>query len=200
MYKSNRNILKRLAAGFTLAIGLALLILFNTHGIIEESAAEELAELNYFEHFRLEGLDGETFTENDIHAHKLTVVNAWAPWCTYCVAEMPDLEKLSKEYAAQDVYFVGVVGDYYLNQQKHNAEWMTGYDADIRDEQAVTGISYPSVLADQDFNTYMLPTMHNSFPGTWAVDQSGKIIGFRSGSADEEAWREQINEWLKEVS
>jgi thiol-disulfide isomerase/thioredoxin len=39
---------------------------------------------------------------------KLLVLNFWATWCAPCVAEMPDLEKAQREFAARNVVIVGV--------------------------------------------------------------------------------------------
>ncbi len=36
------------------------------------------------------------------------VVNFWATWCTPCVAEMPDLDRLQQEYAGKNVAIVGI--------------------------------------------------------------------------------------------
>jgi thiol-disulfide isomerase/thioredoxin len=39
---------------------------------------------------------------------KVLVVNFWATWCAPCVAEMPALEKLQKEYARRGVVIVAL--------------------------------------------------------------------------------------------
>ena len=42
--------------------------------------------------------DGSTFRLSDQRG-KAVLVNLWATWCPPCVAEMPDLQKLSEDYA-----------------------------------------------------------------------------------------------------
>ena len=39
---------------------------------------------------------------------KLLVVNFWATWCAPCVAEMPELDRLERQYAPRNVAIVGV--------------------------------------------------------------------------------------------
>ena len=40
------------------------------------------------------------------------VVHFWATWCKPCVEELPNLEKLSKEYATKKIHFVMVSMDF----------------------------------------------------------------------------------------
>jgi thiol:disulfide interchange protein DsbD len=42
---------------------------------------------------------------------KVVVVNFWATWCVPCIQEIPGFNKLSKEYAAKGVSFLGVSMD-----------------------------------------------------------------------------------------
>lgn len=46
--------------------------------------------------FKLRSLNGGEFSLSDYRG-KVTVVNFWATWCPFCVAEIPSFEKLSKE-------------------------------------------------------------------------------------------------------
>lgn len=41
-------------------------------------------------------LDGGTFTQEDIAAKDVTVINFWGTFCSPCVAEMPDLAAFAK--------------------------------------------------------------------------------------------------------
>ena len=55
--------------------------------------------------------DGTTFKLSDQRG-KAVLVNLWATWCPPCVAEMPDLQKLSEDYADSLVVLgVNVGGD-----------------------------------------------------------------------------------------
>ncbi len=61
--------------------------------------------------------------------YKLIVVNYWEPWCTWCVEEMPDLEKLWNEYKDEGLLIVGM---YSVEQDAQK----------IIDE---CGITYPTI-------------------------------------------------------
>jgi thiol-disulfide isomerase/thioredoxin len=39
---------------------------------------------------------------------KIVVMNLWASWCPPCRAEMPDLQRVAREYAGEGVVVVGV--------------------------------------------------------------------------------------------
>ena len=43
---------------------------------------------------------------------KVVVINFWATWCGYCVREMPDFEKVYKEFGSnsKDVIIIGIAG------------------------------------------------------------------------------------------
>jgi thiol-disulfide isomerase/thioredoxin len=48
---------------------------------------------------------------------KPLVVNFWASWCGPCVAEMPELSALHKQYSVKGVNFVGIAVDTPQNVQ-----------------------------------------------------------------------------------
>ena len=58
---------------------------------------------------KLEGntLEGDTFALSDL-AGDIVVINVWGSWCAPCRAETPELVRLAREYARQDVRFVGI--------------------------------------------------------------------------------------------
>ena len=196
LYKNNWKFLKCTGIGMLLFLGIYLLFAFNAYGLGEIRLQDSLDNSVYFKDFTLQGLDGEILTDEDIRSHKLTIVNGWAPWCTYCVAEMPDLSKLAEEYREQDVLLVGVVADYCVKCQSKGTE---AYNADIRTMLEATGITYPSYVADEAFYD-ALTSMLTGLPATWAVTPDGEILEMASGSHSEEAWRELIDGWIQEVS
>jgi len=55
----------------------------------------------------LRSLDQGSFRLADFDG-KVVVVNIWASWCGPCRAEVPEYEKVRKEYAGQAVEFIGL--------------------------------------------------------------------------------------------
>ena len=52
--------------------------------------------------------DGKTWDQSALSDYALIMLNFWEPWCPPCVAEMPDLETLSRAYADRGFLILGV--------------------------------------------------------------------------------------------
>lgn len=120
----------------------------------------------------------EVIAKNDV-----TLINVWATWCTPCVNELPELQKISEKYKN-----VGVVG---LLADGVNTETFAEDDAVIEDAKelmAEKGVDYDIVVPDKDiFNKYIANIMY--FPTSYFVDNQGNIIGGEIiGANDEAAW------------
>jgi thiol-disulfide isomerase/thioredoxin len=87
-----------------------------------------------------------------------TVVNLWASWCTPCVKEMPDLERVHRA-AAGKVRFLGVNTDDAVSN--------------ARARIVGTGVTYPSV-ADPD-ERVRAGIAAPGLPATLLIDAKGRI-------------------------
>jgi thiol-disulfide isomerase/thioredoxin len=91
---------------------------------------------------------------------RVVVVNFWASWCVPCRTELPDLQKVSGEFAGQPVTFVGV---------------------DASDERAAaakllsrTGVTYPTVYDRQGIYGGIASRWSvTGLPQTWFVAKDG---------------------------
>lgn len=107
-------------------------------------------------------LDGRPLSSST-YAGKTLVVNVWGSWCPPCRKEAPALRKVSKDYAAKDVQFLGI---------------------DIRDDASsakafnrTSGIAYPSFDDPSNLNglrfSKSLPAQ--AIPTTWIIDSKGRV-------------------------
>lgn len=56
---------------------------------------------------KLQGVDNSTFRLADFNG-KVIVINVWATWCGPCRREVPDYEKVRKEFAGKQVEFIAL--------------------------------------------------------------------------------------------
>jgi thiol-disulfide isomerase/thioredoxin len=113
---------------------------------------------------------------------KVVLLDFWASWCAPCNAAMPQLEKLSKEFPADQFVVVGVNVDKKLD--------------DARRALAKRSVSYPN--ASDPTGTLPKRFGLQTMPTTYLIDQNGVVRyvhrGYRNGDADE--LREQIEKLL----
>lgn len=107
------------------------------------------------------------------------VVNFWATWCPPCIKEMPDLQKVSDEYAARGVTVVGL-----------------GIDnpSAIRAFQQQYSLRLPLLLAGFDGSELAreLGNESGALPYTLLIDPKGRIVETRLGLLD----AAELRRWL----
>lgn len=128
----------------------------------------------------LSGTDklAEVIADNDV-----TLINVWATWCTPCVNELPELQKISEKY--KNVGVVGILAD-GVNTETF-AEDSAAIEA-AKELMAEKEVDYTIVIPDKEiFNKYVANIMY--FPTSYFVDNQGNIIGGEIiGANDEAAW------------
>ncbi len=142
--------------------------------------------------FSTQDINGNEYTQDIFQDYDLTMVNVFTTWCTPCVREMPDLEKLHQQVADQGVNVVGVVLD-VLNEK---GEAVPEYLEQARELVKKTGVTYPVLLPDSTyFNGRLIGIA--AVPETFFVDQDGNIVGETySGSGSLEDWLEVVEQEL----
>lgn len=142
--------------------------------------------------FTTQDVNKNTVTRDIFKEHELTMVNVFTTWCSPCVAEMPDLEKLHQQMKDKNVGVVGVVLD-VLNEKGEIV------DEDLERAQLLakkTGVTYPVLLPDSTyFNGRLIDK--EAFPESFFVDKNGNIVGESySGSGSLEDWIEVVEREL----
>ena len=106
---------------------------------------------------------------------KVYVVEFWATWCPPCVASMPHLAELQKQYKDQDVRIISVSNEdldtvkTFLEKEVPNAEEPTTF-ASLTNAYSLTTDPDESVYTD-----YMLAAGQNGIPTAFVVGKSGEI-------------------------
>lgn len=140
--------------------------------------------------FSCEDIFGNAYTEAVFAEYDLTLVNCFATWCSPCVNEMPELEKLRKEYADKGIR-LGVV-----------AVVLDVKTASGTDEGAVErakalyqkcGANFPFLIPD-DGNMNGRLTGIEAVPESFFVDSNGNIVSEPYVGANSlEGWRQVVD-------
>ncbi len=146
--------------------------------------------------FETKGVDGKDYTEKVFSDYDLTLVNVFTTWCSPCVNEIPELEKLYEEMKEKGVGVVGVVLDTVGDDAKQNED--TVKKAGVLQEK--TKASYPFLVPDSTMMNGRLNGI-SAFPETFFVDKEGNIVGETySGSHSLDEWEEIVEKELENVS
>ena len=146
--------------------------------------------------FETKGVDGKDYTEKVFSDYDLTLVNVFTTWCSPCVNEIPELEKLYEEMKEKGVGVVGVVLDTVGDDAKQNED--TVKKAGVLQEK--TKASYPFLIPDSTMMNGRLNGI-SAFPETFFVDKEGNIVGETySGSHTLDEWKEIVEKELENIS
>ena len=126
----------------------------------------------------------------DDYKGKVIFLNFWATWCGPCRNEMPEIQMLYEEYAAQgenaEVAVIGVAGPGMGGE---------GSREEITAFMEENGYTYP-VLMDETgemFSYYGI----SAFPTTFMIDREGNVYGYVSGQLTEDIMRSIIDQTLE---
>lgn len=146
--------------------------------------------------FETTGIDGKTYTEKVFSDYDLTLVNCFTTWCSPCVNEMPDLDKLYQEMKEKGVGVVGMVIDSVGEDGTTDED--TVKKAQILKEK--TGVTYPLMIPDAGNMNGRISGL-SSFPESFFVDKDGNIVGDPiMGSRNLEDWKTAVEDALEKIN
>lgn len=122
--------------------------------------------------FETTDIEGNAYTEKVFSDYDLTLVNAFTTWCSPCVNEMPELEKLYEEMKDQGVGVVGMV----LDTVNDNGETDEAVVEKAKVLKEKTGVTYPLLIPDAGNLNGRISGIQ-SFPESFFVDKDGNIVG-----------------------
>ena len=119
---------------------------------------------------RIKTLDNNSFRLADFHG-KVMVINIWASWCGPCRREVPDYERIRREYENSDkIEFIGLTTDDPVDAAKVSRF--------VRD----TGFNFRLGWAEEDM-ALVLMNGRRSIPQTIVIDDNGAVISHWTGYA-----------------
>lgn len=146
--------------------------------------------------FTTEDVFGETYTHDIFSSYDLTLVNVLTTWCTYCVEEIPALEKLRQEYADNGIK-LGVVA-YVMD-----IETVIGRDESALERAKLlverSGATFPFLIPDESYLNGRL-TGIESVPESFFVDKDGTIVSEPYlGARSQKAWEKIVEDELAKL-
>ncbi len=127
--------------------------------------------------------------------YELTLVNVFTTWCTPCIREIPELEKLHREMADQGVQVAGIVLDAAGQSGETDEEAVK--KAKLLAEKAE--VTYPFLIPDAGYLNGRLAGI-SAVPETFFVDKEGNIVGETySGSRSYDDWKSIVEKELSEA-
>lgn len=148
--------------------------------------SEARVETSSLGEFTARDVNGKEYTKEMFKDYDLTLVNVFATWCSPCIREMPELEKLKKEMEAKGINVAAVVFDTVSDNgeiQEENVE-----TAKLLAEKA--GLTFPLLMPDETELNGRLKGI-KGFPESFFVDKNGNIVGETyAGAHTFEEWKE----------
>lgn len=131
--------------------------------------------------FYVYDVNGNKTSFSEYHG-KPVIINIWATWCGPCVRELPDFNKLYKEYGDKVKFFM-------VNCEEKDDQ---DYVIEFANEN---GYTFP-ITFDYD---YSLSSQFSTgyIPVTVAIKADGTVIYFDSGSLPESSIKSLINQLLE---
>ena len=127
-------------------------------------------------------LEGQTLRSEDLKDN-IVVLDFWATWCEACVSEIPEFNKLEKEYSARGVKVVGLAVQ-------------SGWASDIQKFVKQYNMRY-TILVGNDDTVADFGVI--SFPNTYVIAPGWKLYKKYSGVSENKASniRQDIEALLK---
>ena len=109
---------------------------------------------------------GNEWNESVFANAEITMINFWEPWCSPCVSEMPDLEKLYENYKDHGFQIIGVYSE-------------TGMEYQVDEILKDCHTTYPVLLYTAEFDQFQTGYV----PTTIFVDSKGHVLDIPGGDS-----------------
>ena len=117
---------------------------------------------------QIRALDNSNFRLGDF-GEKVLVVNLWASWCGPCRREVPEYEKVRKEYTGGNVEFIGLTDE----DPRAASDAVKRFVRDLKFSFRIGWIDGQTA--------HLLSNGRNSIPQTLVITPGGRIVGHWNG-------------------
>lgn len=134
--------------------------------------------------FEAKTLEGEVVKADVFEKSKITAINLWGTFCSPCIEEMPDLEKVYGTYNKEDFNIIGIVVD---GEQSITAKEIV----------KKLGVTYTNIIADEKLSNDIV-NKFDYVPATIFVNSKGEVLDtFIPGGTDEKSIKKIIDGLLE---
>ncbi|HXN40787.1 MAG TPA: TlpA disulfide reductase family protein [Myxococcaceae bacterium] len=166
----------------TILVGL-LFGAFLYLGVREAKQSHTLAQGAPAPGFSLARYEGGTLSLSALRG-KVVLLDFWASWCEPCLAEIPFLVKLAREYEPMGLVLVAVNRDEGANVKASVGVFVAKQAPDL-----APYIVFADTAVAAHYQINFLPTVY-------FIDREGKILSSYSGYSPEAAMRSRVEQAL----
>lgn len=128
--------------------------------------------------FSAKDVEGNDIDDSVFQDNKLTIINLWGTFCSPCIEEMPDLQKLQDEYKGK-IKVIGMV------DQSETAD-------QVKQILKEKNITYTNIIADKELCDQLVYKF-DYVPVTLFVDSEGKVVEkYIPGGANYEMFKQYV--------
>lgn len=183
----SNTLIRNTAVVFIVAIALAGYLWIDAHNTVEACTQEEaVSEDVAVSTLSFVGENNTCHQLSDLAAaSELTIVNAWASWCPFCVEELPDFARLNEEFG--DAITIIAINRGESREQAEQFLRETGVSGDIR------------VLFDPKDRFYRAINGF-SMPETIFLSPKGEVLLHKRGVMELEEMRRIVTDLRADIS
>lgn len=134
--------------------------------------------------FSAKDVEGNDIDESIFKDNKLTVINLWGTFCSPCIEEMPDLQKLQDDYKDK-IKVIGMVDSTETSDQ-------------VKQVLKEKNITYTNIIANKELSEQLIHKF-DYVPATLFVNSEGKIVDtYIPGGAGYDMFKQHVDQLLAE--
>ncbi len=177
--------MKKFKKIFILSLSIALIFaILSGCGQNDEKTENVITNFGKFE---TKTFEGNLITEEVFENAEVTMINIWGTFCSPCINEMPELEKLNQTYKGKEFQLIGLVSDSD-----------TPGNQNVKQIIEQTGTTYTHIMNSKELSNGILSAVQ-AVPTTIFVNEEGEILQVVVGGKNYEQWSEIVSEVMESI-